>query len=60
MAGVKSSAGLKVVFVYGLLGLVPIGFLAVSIVQDSALTKIAVLVFLLLLLLSSGVSKKLR
>jgi hypothetical protein len=60
MAGVKSSTGLKAFFVYGLLGLVPMGFLAVSVVQDFALTKIAVLVFLLLLLLSSGVSKKLR
>jgi hypothetical protein len=59
MAGVNSSVGLKAFFVYGLLGLVPMGFLAVSIMQDFALTKIAVLVFLLLLLLSSGVSKKL-
>ena len=31
MAGVNSSVGLKIVFVYGLLGLVPMVFLAVSI-----------------------------
>jgi len=60
MAGVKSSVGLKVVFVYGLLGLVPIGFLAVSIMQEFAASKIALLVFLLLLLFYSGFSKKLR
>jgi hypothetical protein len=59
MAGVNSSVGLKAFFVYGLLGLVPMGFLAISIMQDFALTKIAVLVFLLLLLFYSGVSKKL-
>lgn len=58
MAGVNSSAGLKAFFVYGLLGLIPIGFLAFSIIQDLAATKIAVLVFLLLLLIYSGVSKK--
>jgi hypothetical protein len=60
MAGVKSSTGLKVVFVYGLLGLIPIGFLAVSIMQAFTAPKIAVLVFLLLLLIYSGVSKKLH
>jgi hypothetical protein len=60
MAGVNSSVGLKVVFVYGLLGLVPIGFLIFSIMQEFAASKIAVLVFLLLLLIYSGVSKKLR
>jgi hypothetical protein len=60
MAGVNSSVGLKVVFVYGLLGLVPIGFLAVSIMQEFAASKISVLVFLLLLLFYSGISKKLR
>jgi hypothetical protein len=58
MAGVNSSVGLKVFFVYGLLGLVPIGFLAVSITQKFAASKIAVLVFLLLLLFSSVVKKK--
>jgi hypothetical protein len=58
MAGVKSSAGLKVVFVYGLLGLIPIGFLAVSIMQEFTAPKIVVLAFLLLLLIYSGVSKK--
>ena len=60
MAGVKSSVGLKAFFVYGLLGLVPMGFLAVSIMHEFAASKIAVLVFLLLLLFYSGVSKKLR
>jgi hypothetical protein len=60
MAGVNSSVWLKAVFVYGLLGLVPIGFLAVSIMQEFSVFKIAVLVFLLLLLFYSGVSKKLR
>jgi hypothetical protein len=60
MAGVNSSVGLKVVFVYVLLGLVPIGFLAVSITQEFAASKIAVLVFLLLLLFASGFGKKLR
>ena len=58
MAGVNSSVGLKVFFVYGLLGLVPIGFLAVSIIQKFAAYKIAVLVLLLLLLFSSVVRKK--
>jgi hypothetical protein len=60
MAGVNSSAGLKVFFVYFLLGLVPIGFLAVSITQEFAASKVVVLVFLLLLLFTSSVSKKLR
>ena len=58
MVGVNSSAGLKAFFVYVLLGLIPIGFLAFSIIQDFAASKIAVLVFLLLLLFYSGVSKK--
>jgi hypothetical protein len=60
MAGVNSSVWLKVIFVYGLLGLIPIGFLAVSIMQEFAASKIVVLVFLLLLLFYSSVSKKLR
>jgi len=60
MAGVKSSVGLKAFFVYGLLGLIPIGFLAVSIMQEFTAPKIMVLVFLLLLLIYSGVSKKLH
>jgi hypothetical protein len=47
-----------VFFVYGLLGMVPIGFLAVSITQKFAASKIAVLMFLLLLLFSSVVKKK--
>ena len=58
MAGAKSSAGLKVVFVYGLLGLIPIGFLAVSIMQEFAIVKIGVLAFLLFLLLYSGTRKE--
>jgi len=58
MAGVNSSVGLKIVFVYGLLGIVPIVFLAFSILQGFAVTKIAVLAFLLLLLLYSGIRKK--
>ena len=60
MAGVNSSVRLKVVFGYGLLGLVPIIFLAVSIIQEFAVSKIAVLVFLLLILLYSGTKKKPR
>jgi hypothetical protein len=60
MAGVNSSVGLKVVFVYILLGLVPLGFLAVSITQEFAASKITVSVFLLLLLFASGFGKKLR
>ncbi len=58
MAGVNSSVGLKIAFVYGLLGIVPIVFLAFSIMQEFAVTKIAVLVFLLLLLIYSGIRKK--
>ena len=60
MAGVNSSVRLKVVFGYGLLGLVPMIFLAVSIIQEFAASKIAVLVFLLLILLYSGTRKKPR
>jgi hypothetical protein len=58
MAGVNSSVGLKMVFVYGLLGIVPLAFLAVSIIQEFAVTKIAVLALLLLLLFYSGSRKK--
>ena len=58
MAGLNSSVGLKIVFVYGLLGLVPIAFLALSILQGFAVTKIAVLVAILLLLFYSGSRKK--
>jgi hypothetical protein len=58
MAGVNSSIRLKIVFVYGLLGLVPLIFLAVSIMQEFAIAKIGVLAFLLLLLLYSGTRKK--
>jgi hypothetical protein len=51
---------LKLVFVYGLLGIVPIIFLAVSVIQEFAAYKIVVLVFLLLLLFYSGSRKKPR
>jgi len=60
MASVNSSVGLKFVFGYSLRGLVPIIFLAVSIIQEFAVSKIAVLVFLLLILLYSGTKKKPR
>jgi hypothetical protein len=58
MAGVNSSVALKLVFVYGVLGLVPIIFLTVSIMQEFAVSKIVVLAFLLLLLVYSGSRKK--
>jgi hypothetical protein len=58
MAGVNSSVRLKLVFVYGLLGIIPLAFLAVSIMQEFAASKIVVLVLLLLLLLYSGTKKK--
>jgi len=58
MASVNSSRSLKIVFVYGLLGAVPIAFLAVSIIQEFAVTEIAVLALILLLLLYSGSRRK--
>jgi len=58
MAGINSSLTLKIIFVYGLLGIVPIAFLAVSILQGFAVTKIAVLALLLLLLFYSGSRRK--
>jgi hypothetical protein len=58
MPGVNSSIKLKIVFVYGLLGLVPMVFLAVSIMQEFAISKIGVLAFLLFLLLYSGTRKE--
>ena len=57
MVGVSSSGVLKLVFVYGLLGVVPIGFLVVSLTQEFAASKIVVLGFLLLLLFYSGSRK---
>jgi hypothetical protein len=60
MAGVNSSLSLKIVFVYILLGIVPIAFLAVSIIQEFATTKIAVLALILLLLFYSGSRRKPR
>ena len=56
MAGVNSS--LKIIFVYGLLGIVPIVPLAISIIQEFAVTKIAVLALLLILLSYSGSRRK--
>jgi hypothetical protein len=58
MAGVNSSRGYKVFFAYGLLGVVPIAFLAVSIIQEFAVIKIAVLALLIVLLLYSGIRRK--
>jgi hypothetical protein len=60
MAGVGSSVKYKIVFAYGLLGLVPLVSLAVSIMQEFAVTKIAVLALLLLLLFYSGSRRKPR
>ena len=60
MIGVNSSGKLKVVFVYGLLGVVPVGFLAVSVMQEFAVSKILVLALLLLFLVYSGSRKKRR
>jgi hypothetical protein len=54
MAGVKSSLTLKIIFVYILLGVIPIAFITVSVIQEFAATKIAVLALLLVLLLYSG------
>ena len=58
VAGVNSSLTLKIIFVYGLLGIVPIVPLAISIIQEFAVTKIAVLALLLILLSYSGSRRK--
>jgi hypothetical protein len=58
MAGVDSSRSLKIVFVYVLLGAVPIGFLVLSIMQELSVYKIAVLALLLLFLFYSGSRRK--
>ena len=58
MAGVNSSLTLKIIFVYGLLGFVPLAFLTVSIIQEFTVTKIAVLALLLILLSYSGSRRK--
>jgi hypothetical protein len=58
MAGVNSSRGYEVFFAYGLLGLVPIALLVVSITQELAATKIAVLALLLVFMLYSGIRRK--
>jgi hypothetical protein len=60
MAGANSSVMLKMVFGYGLLGLVPISFLAVSVIQEFAVSKIAVLVLLLVILIYSGTRRRSR
>ncbi len=54
MAGVNSSLTLKIIFVYILPGVVPIAFLAFSLMQEFAVTKIGVLAVLLLFLFYSG------
>jgi hypothetical protein len=54
----RTSLTLKIVFVYGLLGIVPIAFLAVSIIQELTVIKIAVLALLLILLSYSGSRRK--
>ena len=58
MAGVNSSLTLRAIFVYGLLGIVPIAFLVLSIIQALTIAKIAVLVLLLILLSYSGSRRK--
>ncbi len=58
MAGVNSSLGMKIVFVYGMLSIVPIALLAVSITQELAATKIAVLALLFIVLIYSAIRKK--
>jgi hypothetical protein len=60
MAGVGSSVKYKIFFAYILLGIIPIASLAVSIMQEFAVTKIAVLALLLLLLFYSGSRKEPR
>ncbi len=60
MAGVNSSLTLRIIFVYVLLGVIPIAFIAVSILQEFAVTKIAVLALLLVLLFYSGSRRKPR
>jgi hypothetical protein len=60
MAGVNSCLTLKIIFVYILLGVVPIAFLTLSTLQEFAVTKIAVLAVLLLLLFYSGSRRKPR
>jgi hypothetical protein len=60
MAGVNSSLTLKIIFVYISLGVVPIAFLAFSLMQEFAVTKIGVLAVLLLFLFYSGSRRKSR
>jgi hypothetical protein len=56
--GVNSSLRLKIIFGYGLLGIVSIVFLVISIMEEFTETKIAVLVLLLVLHLLSGIARK--
>jgi hypothetical protein len=58
--GVNSSMILKVIFGYGLLGIVPMIFLAVSIIHEFAISKIAVLFLILLMLIYSAIRKRQR
>jgi hypothetical protein len=58
MVGVNSSLPLKIIFVYILLGVVPIAFLAFSIMQGFAVNKLAFLAVLMLLLFYSGSRRK--
>ena len=51
ITGINSSMILKVIFGYGLLGKVPMVFLAVSIIQEFAISKITVLFLLLPMLI---------
>ena len=60
MAGMNSSLTLKIIFIYILLGVVPIAFLAFSLMQEFAVTKIGVLAVLLLFLFYSGSKRKPR
>ena len=60
MTGVNSSLTLKILFVYILLGVIPITFITVSILQESAVAKIAVLALLIVLLFYSGSRRKPR
>ena len=60
MAGVNSSLTLKIIFVFILLGIIPIAFVTVSILQEFAITKIAVLMLLLVLIFYSGSRRRSR
>jgi hypothetical protein len=57
-AGVNSSLLLRIIFVYVILGIVPITFLAISIIQDFVATKIVFLALLLILISYGGNRRK--